>query len=97
MLRQRALDERRDVALGIAHGTQPVRHLEPLHEPRDAVGQHRAGVGLVHAGDVGAQGLRGVQVPRGLLYSFSSAALIHRNNGCVDSPEKQGTFQKAEF
>ena len=55
MLRQRALHQRRNIRGRITDGAQAVRRLQPLHEPRDAVGEHAPGVFRASAGDIGAQ------------------------------------------
>ena len=64
VLRQCARDERGYVTRRVANGLQPIGHLEPLHEPGDAVRKNAAGVGVLHASDVGAQCRRRFEVTR---------------------------------
>jgi len=65
MLRQRACDERRDVRGRVADRMQSIGHAEPLHEPGDPIGENRHGVGILGAADVGAPGVRRLQMAAG--------------------------------
>ena len=57
MLRQRPLDERGNVCRRVADRPKAVRHVQPLHEPGDPIGEHGARVLSTDARHVGAKRL----------------------------------------